>query len=241
MPGSRPGRRLTIGAVLERLQPDFPDISISKIRFLESEGLIKPDRTPSGYRSFSQSDVERLRFILQAQRERFWPLRVIREALDAQDRGLEVPTVESASPRAPASVPDPDLPGEEELSADRPLLRLTRRELSHASGLQIDLLDALVTYGLLHPDREGHFTAAAVPIATAAADLAAYGVEPRHLRAFRAAADREIGLVEQVVAPLKGRADDAAGRTRTRFLRHCIALHIALVRAGLEDVRSPRM
>lgn len=241
MPGSRPGGRLTIGAVLERLQPDFPDVSISKIRFLESEGLITPDRTPSGYRSFSQADVERLRYILQAQRDRFWPLRVIREALDAQDRGLEVPTAEPVSPRAPAPTPDPDLPAEEELSADQPVLRLTRRELSHTSGLPIDLLDALVTYGLLHPDREGHFSAAAVPIATAAADLAAYGVEPRHLRAFRTAADREIGLVEQVVAPLKGRADDAAARTQARFLRHCIALHTALVRAGLQDVRRPRL
>lgn len=227
--------------MLERLRPDFSDVSISKIRFLESEGLIKPERTPSGYRSFSEADVERLRFILQAQRDRFWPLRVIREALDAQDRGLEVPTPESVSPRAPASAPDPDLPDEDELSAERPMLRLTRRELSQTSGLHMDLLDALVTYNLLRSDREGHFSAAAVPIATAAADLAAYGVEPRHLRAFRTAADREIGLVEQVVAPLKGRADNTAARTRARFLRHCIALHTALVRAGLEDVRSPRL
>nr|WP_226913374.1 MerR family transcriptional regulator [Gephyromycinifex aptenodytis] len=226
--------------MLERLRPDFPDVSISKIRFLEAEGLIKPDRTPSGYRSFNESDVERLRYILQAQRDRFWPLRVIREALDAQDRGLEVPTPESVSPRAPASLPDPDLPSEDQLTPGGPALRLTRRELSQASGLQMELLDALVTYGLLRPDREGHFSASALPVASAAADLAAFGVEPRHLRAFRTAADREIGLVEQVIAPLKGRADGAAARTRARFLRHCIALHTALVRAGLEDDRSPR-
>lgn len=240
MAGPPPGRRLTIGAVLDRLKPDFPDISISKIRFLESEGLIKPRRTPSGYRSFDQDDVERLRYILTAQRDRFWPLRVIREALDARDRGLDVPAYEPSTPRVPAPAPDPDVPGVDDLLESGRPLRLTRAELATSSGLDVDLLDALVTYGLLKPGRDGHFTEASLPIAAAAADLAAYGVEPRHLRAFRTAADREIGLAEQVVSPLRGRSDGAGERARTTFLRHCIALHTALVKAGLDDTGGAR-
>ncbi len=98
MAGSRGSAKMTIGAVLDRLKPDFPDISISKIRFLESEGLITPTRTASGYRSFTEDDVSRLEYILSAQRDRFWPLKVIKDALDAMDRGLAPP--EADQPRA---------------------------------------------------------------------------------------------------------------------------------------------
>ena len=94
--------RMTIGAVLARLQPDFPDVSISKIRFLETEGLITPSRTGSGYRTFSEQDVERLHYILSAQRDRFWPLKVIRDALDALDRGLQPTGPDDAASRPPS-------------------------------------------------------------------------------------------------------------------------------------------
>ena len=225
---------MTIGAVLDALKPDFPDISISKIRFLEAEGLITPERTPSGYRHFSDEDVERLRYILTAQRDRFWPLKVIRESLDALDRGLTPPgDSEGERPQPPRPAPDPDVPTAAELT--RPgTLRLTREELAASAGLDGSTLEALDTFGLLRPDGGGHYGEAALAIAHAAAGLAAYGIEPRHLRPFRTAADREIGLVQQVAAPLRGRGGRAGKDDPTGdILRLCIALHTALVKDGL--------
>ncbi len=245
--------RWTIGAVLRTLQDDFPDVTISKIRFLEAEGLIKPERTPSGYRSFSDRDVERLRYVLEAQRDRFWPLKVIREALDSLDRGVDpqggrssasaggrggtarggdgdVGTGEgsAADHRDPVAPPPSAL-----LRRDAPA-RLNRREVMRATGLDAATFDALAGYGLLSPGRDGHFTESALPIARAAAALAAHGIEARHLRPFRTAADREIGLVQQVVAPRRGRDPERDDETLAELLHHCIALHTALVRAGLE-------
>lgn len=225
---------MTIGAVLDALKPDFPDISISKIRFLEAEGLITPERTPSGYRHFSDEDVERLRYILTAQRDRFWPLKVIRESLDALDRGLTPPgDSEGERPQPPRPAADPDVPTAAELT--RPgTLRLTREELAASAGLDAPTLEALDTFGLLRPDGGGHYGEAALAIAHAAAGLAAYGIEPRHLRPFRTAADREIGLVQQVAAPLRGRGGRAGKEDPTGdILRLCIALHTALVKDGL--------
>lgn len=105
-PSDRP---LTIGAVLAQVREEFPDVSISKIRFLEAEGLLLPERTPAGYRVFRAGDVERLRYILRAQRDHFWPLKVIREALDALDRGLEPSGMAQGRPTAPTPEPDPDV------------------------------------------------------------------------------------------------------------------------------------
>ena len=226
---------MTIGAVLEALKPEFPDISISKIRFLEAEGLVTPERTPSGYRHFSDEDLERLRYILTAQRDRFWPLKVIRESLDALDRGL-TPVGEGAEavrPQPPKPRPDEDVPTAAELTRTT-TLRLTRDELAASAGLDAATMDALDTFGLLRTDADGHYGEAALGIAHAAAGLAAYGIEPRHLRPFRTAADREIGLVQQVAAPLRGRPGQAGKEDPTpEVLRLCIALHTALVKDGL--------
>ncbi len=229
---------LTIGAVLATLAPDFPDISISKIRFLEAEGLLTPERTKSRYRRFSPDDVERLRYILTAQRDRFWPLKVIREALDKLERGLE-PAQGAAldsRPQVPTGVDDPELPTALDLSR-RGNLRLTDVELREAAGLDQPTFEALSTYGLLRPDSSGHYGDAALAVARAAGALAAYGIEPRHLRPFRTAADREIGLVQQVVSPIRGRSrgtGSKVGRDPTpQILSQCIALHTALVKAGL--------
>lgn len=231
------GPRRNIGAVLELLRPDFPDVTISKIRFLESEGLVTPARTPSGYRSFSDEDVERLRFVLTAQRDRFWPLRVIREALDARDRGLEVSLdvagTQPAGPRMPDVNEDPDVPTAAELDSPEESLRLTRAEVAKAAGLDGATLESLVTYGLLTPDAEGHFDARALQIARAAAGLSAYGLEPRHLRPFRTAAEREIGLLNQISAPARRRSEEGGRQVAADVLHHCIALHTALVKAGL--------
>lgn len=229
MPPRSDRRALTIGSVLAAVSPEFPDVTISKIRFLEAEGLLTPARTGSGYRTYTDDDVERLRFVLRAQRDRFWPLRVIREALDALDRGLTVEGAVAPRPVAPSPADDPDLPA---ASALRPSgsLRLTAAELAEAAGADPALVEELVRFGLVTADPSGHFGEAALSVTSAAASLAAYGMEPRHLRTFRTAADREIGLVEQAVAGLR---DDRL-ETRTQILRQCLALHAALVRSGLE-------
>lgn len=231
-------RPLTIGAVLAALAPDFPDISISKIRFLEAEGLLTPERTESGYRTFSPDDIERLRYILTAQRDRFWPLKVIRETLDKLERGLEPAAGDTATSRhqVPAGVGHPDLPTAFDLGR-RGGLRLTDSELRDAAGLDLGTFEALATYGLLRPDSGGHFGDAALAVARAAGALAAYGIEPRHLRPFRTAADREIGLVQQVVSPIRGRSRGTGTKVThdptPQILAECIALHTALVKAGL--------
>lgn len=237
MSGTNAPRTLTIGAVLTDLKHDFPDVSISKIRFLEAEGLITPSRTSSGYRTFSAGDVERLRYILAAQRDRFWPLKVIRDALDALDRGLSAPgDAPGDRPRPPAPAADPDVPSAAALTSGD-ALRLTGEELASAAALDEETFEALQTFGLLRPNGTGHFDDAALAVAHAAGALAAYGIEPRHLRPFRTAAEREIGLVQQVVSPLRGNRGTAAADPTADVLRLCVALHVALVKAGLRATR----
>ncbi len=228
---------LSIGEVLEQLRQDFPDVSISKIRYLEAEGLVEPARTPSGYRKFSQEDVERLRYILTLQRDHFWPLRVIREALDAYDRGFDPPGDGAPGPRAPRAVAAGDWPDPSSFVRRGQALRMTRAELAVAAGLEEPEVAQLETFGLLTAGSGGYFDETALTIAHAAAELAAYGIEPRHLRPFRTAADREVGLVEQVVTPLsRGRGDDAQARASEaarEISALCLRLHAALVKAGL--------
>ncbi|XVX18603.1 MerR family transcriptional regulator [Actinomycetota bacterium] len=222
--------------MLKNLQDEFPDISISKIRFLEAEGLVTPERTPSGYRTFTAKDVERLRFILAAQRDRFWPLKVIREALDAMDRGLADPGAAMGErPHPPVPSDDPDLPSAESLAA-APELRLTRTELMGSAGLDEATLESLITFGLLRESVDGHYDDAALSIAHAAAALGRFGLEPRHLRPFRTAADREIGLVQFAVGAPRASEEELATRT-AEVLRQCLALHAALVKAGLRAGR----
>ena len=229
MPPSRPDRPLTIGKVLDALREEFPEISISKIRFLETEGLVQPTRTPSGYRAYAAGDVDRLRYVLRAQRDRFWPLKVIRESLDALDRGLEPASGPDARPRPPRPDADPDVPDEADLRTPH-TVRLTRAELADATGLDGEHLTSLEGFGVVRADAEGHFSATDLQAAHAAAGLAAYGIEARHLRPFRTAADREVGLVEQAMSTRRadGRAADQA-----HVARLCLQLHAALVKGGL--------
>ena len=237
-PAGEPAGPMTIGAVLAVLARDFPDITISKIRFLEAQGLVTPERSGTGYRRFSADDLERLRYILKAQRDRFWPLKVIREALDQLERGLEPAGSDttSARPQVPAATGNPDLPTAFDLGR-RGKLRLTAVELQGSSGVDKATFEALSTYGLLRADPSGHYGDAALAVARAAGALAAYGIEPRHLRPFRSAAEREIGLVQQVVSPLRGRTQAKGSTARPdptpQILAECIALHTALVKAGL--------
>lgn len=233
---------LGIGAVVERLRPDFPDVSISKIRFLESEGLVTPTRTPSGYRKYAPADVERLRFVLTAQRDRFWPLKVIRDRLEALDRGL-VPDDDGRPvvPGAAAVTATGGSPakGEQPPAAPRRPLRLTPAELREAAGIGADTYRELVSYGLLPGTAGVEHDEHALEVARSAGALVAAGIEVRHLRSFRTAAEREAGLVEHVLGRrgLRGRAavddgvDDAA--TAEQVAQDCLDLHVALLRREL--------
>jgi DNA-binding transcriptional MerR regulator len=231
--------RLSIGEVLGQLRGDFPGLNISKIRFLEAEGLIEPERTPSGYRKFSHEDVERLRYVLTCQREHYLPLKVIREHLDAIDRGLEPPALNGASgPQVPRVVLDGDgYPTPESFGAGAEL-RLSRNELLTSAQIEDSLLDQLETFGLVRP-RQGAapYDGDALVIAKTAGELAVFGLEPRHLRAFKTAADREIGLVEQVVSTMR-RGRDAAATARAeeaiaQMAALSVRLHATLVKASL--------
>jgi DNA-binding transcriptional MerR regulator len=227
----------TIGEVLAALQPDFPDVTHSKIRFLEDQGLVEPQRTPSGYRKFSPQDVERLRLVLALQRDRYLPLRVIREYLDALDRGLEPPELPGGAPRAPRVVPDHSTPGPERFAPAARRLRLTRAELCEAAGADEDLVAALESYGLVSAGSGGWYDADDLEVATVAAELRGFGIEARHLRPFRTAADREVGLVEQVVSPLRRQRQAGAGARADEVAREisalCVRLHATLVRSAL--------
>lgn len=237
---------MSIGEVLSQLRPEFPDVTISKLRFLESEGLVEPARTPSGYRKFSYADVARLRYVLGAQRDHYLPLRVIREHLDAMDRGLQPPAFPGERPTVPPQA-DEDLPGPRALVPDKVELRLSRSELCVAAGLDEEELSQVEAFGLIEPmagtakSAAGPlFDADALVVATAVAELSAYGLEARHLRAFRTAADRESDLMAQVVGPLlrqrspqaRARAEEVARELGAISLR----LHTALVRARLRGV-----
>lgn len=247
------GTHLSIGEVLAELRDEFPDITISKIRFLESQGLVDPERTPSGYRKFYPSDVERLRFILREQRENFLPLKVIKERLADIDQGAPMPVAEvvevvevieadpvdaepvaaGAAPakrkRKKAPVAEPlfetnrrtaEIDEAREMTAsvvddggpdDHPLsmseVILTRTELAKAAGLSDEELGQLEEYGLVIPAHSARdrvlFDEDALAIARVCANFMRHGIEARHLRMYRAFAEREAGLFEQVLLPYR--------------------------------------
>lgn len=308
--GEQVGGTASIGSVLDGLRAEFPEITISKIRFLESEGLISPARTPSGYRQFAPADVTRLRFVLSAQRDHYLPLKVIRAKLEEFDRAptpggptlagepvaLATPAEAPASapaadpwtteaggrishggpggrgsngasgrPRsggpvpAVASAPDPTVPSrrEQPLGATAPPVDaidapttdaataaarpVERDALLTLEGVDDALLEGLASHGVLRPDPSGRYDPEAPFIARTAAALAALGVEPRLLRGLRAGADREVGLLSQLVTPVaRGRAPEAAERAEalSRELATLSGrLHALLVATGLRDGR----
>jgi DNA-binding transcriptional MerR regulator len=232
--------RHNIGEVLDILRPDFPGITIPKIRFLEDKGLIKPERTPSGYRKFSVEDIDRLRYILRMQRDHYLPLRVIGEHLDAIDRGMAPPPIEPVVPTVPTVALSADGMPSAESFLRRDNLRLSRKELLKIAEVSDELLTQLEQFGLVTSRTgTGHYDTDALVIATTARELSEFGLEPRHLRAFKTAADREVGLVEQVVAPQK-RGRDAAARGRaeetvSEIAALSVRLHATLVKAGLRS------
>ncbi|MEV7346878.1 MerR family transcriptional regulator [Streptomyces sp. NPDC093544] len=227
---------MSIGTVLNVLRDEFPEVTISKIRFLESEGLIEPQRTPSGYRKFSANDVERLGHVLRMQRDHYLPLKVIREYLDALERGepVRLPTVGRQRDS-----------GEGELFAEQEAptaARVGRAELLATAEIGERELEEWESYGLIAPLSDGAYDAEAVTVAALVLELGRFGIEPRHLRAMKAAAERDAGLVDQVVAPLRRHRNPqtrAHAEARTKELAGLtVKLHAALVQTAL-GVRLP--
>jgi DNA-binding transcriptional MerR regulator len=229
---------LSIGEVLSKLKAEFSDITISKIRFLESEGLIEPQRTPSGYRKFTNNDLERLRFVLLAQRDQYLPLKVIKDNLDAMDRGL-VPAKTIGAVATPRLAAQDGVLTSDQFASNNDL-RLTRAELISASNLSDEQLAEIESYGLISI-RGRHYDSDAHAVAKAVAEISAFGIGARHLRAFKTAADREIGLVEQVTTPLlRQKGSEAIARAEEvekELASLSIRLHASLVRAGLHRTK----
>jgi DNA-binding transcriptional MerR regulator len=206
---------LSIGQVLARLSPEFPDLSPSKLRFLEERQLITPARTESGYRKFSPTDLDRLRFVLTMQRDHYVPLKVIRGYLDELDAGRQPQLPGGATP-APSILP-----------SDR---RLTRDELLREAGATVMLFNDAITASLLLPAE--YFGDEALSVLKALVELQRSGIEPRHLRGFRAAAERELGLIESALIPV-ARRKDASSRAKAAELAKEIAGQLEVVRGSL--------
>ncbi|MBT2387535.1 MerR family transcriptional regulator [Streptomyces sp. ISL-11] len=234
------GRLMSIGTVLNLLRDEFPEVTISKIRFLEAEGLVEPQRTPSGYRKFSTADIERLAYVLRMQRDHYLPLKVIREHLDALARGERAPLPASGQPCGAVDLQGAGGGPEGPLAAGsrRPTAaRVGREELLAATEVTERELAEWESYGLVAAHPDGGFGLDSVAVAKLVADLGRFGLEPRHLRAVKAAAERQADLVEQVVAPLRRHRNPqtrAHAETTARELATLsVRLHAALVQAAL--------
>lgn len=224
---------MSIGSVLGRLRDDFPDVTISKIRFLEAEGLVTPERAPSGYRRFSEADYQRLKFVLTAQRDRYLPLKVIKEQLDDMDAGAGTgngPTLLSSARGAVAPATDFGTRGS----------RVSREDLIGRTGVDNAFITELMRNGLLSAGPGGFFDDDAVRLVEAAGSLASYGLETRHLRAFKVSADREAGLVGQIAGPIaKGPGTGARDRAEElvrEIAALSVTLHTQLVKAAVRDI-----
>jgi DNA-binding transcriptional MerR regulator len=257
----------SIGEVLALLQEEFPDVTISKIRFLEKEGLIDPERTPSGYRKFYDDDVACLRWILRQQRENYLPLKVIREritsgewkdepapaatvapTLVAVDALPDEPAPAESRPPAVATAP----PAERAMRAVEPLdagmtgVSLTTEELAASAGLDTDTVTELARYGLLAGRQVGSavlYDDEALVVARLAAAFLRQGIEPRHLRMYKMSADREAGFLEQLVSPMVRQRDPAARRQAFELVGELCSLgdqlRASLLRRSLRDQLGP--
>jgi DNA-binding transcriptional MerR regulator len=251
---------MSIGEVLNLLQEEFPDVTISKIRFLESQGLIDPERTPSGYRKFYASDVKRLRWILREQRENFLPLKVIKERLDEGELDADEydDDLEPAPEPVLALAPDPDDRAVSEVFDDAPVRRravldvgpsgisLTRAELCSASGLSRADLHDLERFHLVEGRAMGDevfYDEEALVVAKLAAGFKAHGIEARHLRMYKVSAEREAGVFEQVVMPLVKQRDPAARAEAVELLASLTemgdAVRAAMLRQAMHAYLSP--
>ena len=244
---------MSIGEVLGGLKPDFPDVTISKIRFLESEGLIDPERTPSGYRKFYQKDLDRLRFILSLQRDSYLPLKVIRERLAAYDAGLPASgnggapaDVTSAAklPDAeqPARAPRPEVEADEDLAEPATALHLSESDLAAATGLDLSQVQSLQSFGVIcrhSMNGDSYYDQDDLIVGRIARDFLQFGVEARHLKMFRQFAEREADLFEQVVRPAFRNRSPETRKQATQSLSELTRLSKKLRHAFLrQNLRS---
>jgi DNA-binding transcriptional MerR regulator len=229
---------MSIGAVLDSLRPDFPDVTISKIRFLEAEGLVTPQRSGSGYRRFTAYDCARLRFILTAQRDHYLPLKVIKAQLDAQPDGALPETGSGYGvPRLVQLSDDGERVVHDTAAVAPAQVRLSREDLLSRSGVDEELLGSLIKAGVIKSGPGGFFDEHSVVTAQCAKALADYGVEPRHLRAFRSAADRQSDLIAQIAGPVvKAGARDRADDLAREVAALAITLHTSLIKSAVRDV-----
>ncbi len=224
-----PAQRLSISKVQELLRPEFGEVKVSKLRFLEAQGLITPERLPSGFRRYSKADVERLRYILSVQKENYLPLKVIKKNLDLIDQGIEPAPPEPVEPPKGSHVePEPNLGG------NRPPLRLTREELMEKTQLSEASLIELERQGVI---RLRHGTAfygwEAFTLAVVAVKLAPWGIDARQMKLIKAAADREVDLIMNAVGPYAHRPARAkqAAYEMAEFIMHA---HAALLQVDLD-------
>jgi DNA-binding transcriptional MerR regulator len=216
---------LSIGEVLLALKTEFPDITISKIRFLEGEGLIEPERTASGYRKFYDHDVERLRSILRMQRDEYLPLKVIKERLVRQDSGTE---------EGPA--PEPSADGEEDLVEPPTGLQMSLEEMSAATGVDREIVSELERYGILcthGSNGNTYFDGDDYVVLSIVKDLFKYGLEPRHLTMYRHFSEREASLFEAIILPMLRQRNPDARRAATESLTDLARLSRKLKQALL--------
>ena len=225
----------SIGEVLVAVKTEFPDITISKIRFLESEGLIAPERTPAGYRKFFEPDVARLRYILSLQRDHFLPLRVIKERLaEADETGsyleAEAPTRAASGGNGRARAAAEPEPALVEVS-----VQMSRSELRDAAGLTDDQMRELEDFGVIGKRDSDVYDANDLVIARTSGRFFAYGVEPRHLRMYRQFADREAAFFEQIVTPALMRKDPDGADEAHRSVKELLALSRQMREAALRS------
>ncbi|HEV7688865.1 MAG TPA: MerR family transcriptional regulator [Acidimicrobiia bacterium] len=247
--GAQPARPfLSIGEVLESLKDEFPDVTISKIRFLESQGLLDPERTPSGYRKFYEADLARLRWILEQQREHFLPLKVIKERIANPEPEPEpeppAPVATAPTGLADGAVVAPSGP----LLGHSPLVgntsvSMTLGELASACGLAITAVQELERYGLIAGRSvagQVYYDDECLIIGRLAAAMAHHGVEARHLRMYKTAAEREASTYEQIVSPLLKQRNPTARRRANETLeelsRDGDSLRAAFLRVSLRSL-----
>jgi DNA-binding transcriptional MerR regulator len=228
---------MSIGEVLNLLKPDFDDVTISKIRFLESEGLIDPERTASGYRKFYQADLDRLRFILKLQRDSYLPLKVIRERLAEYDAGIRQSEQAVETP-AKAPAPRPEVDVEEDLGETATALHLSEGELAGVTGLELSQIQSLREFGVLclhGPGTAPYYDQDDVIVGRIARDFLSFGIEPRHLKMWRHFAERESALFEQAVLPMMRHRSPEARRQATTTLTELTRLSKKLRHAFLRQ------
>jgi DNA-binding transcriptional MerR regulator len=215
---------LSIGQVLQRLTPEFPDLSPSKLRFLEDRDLIRPGRTPAGYRTYSSEDIERLRFILGLQRDHYLPLKVIKQYVDDVDAGKAVETPVAKPLTAVLGNPG----------------KLDKNELVERSGASVALLEEAIAQGLIPAGN--FFDQHDERILRALHRTGQCGLTPRHLRGLKTAADREVDLVRRAIAAQTAQSQPESKRSATERAAELAddvnALRMSLVRKSLDQLES---